>query len=149
MVSDDRYAKATRAQQIGGSIAIHADEIRHHVGRAVLPAVDEERDLGPGAFSRRILRDDRAGGVVRRPDFCNRGELESVLLRAQLRRPFGLSQQGRHRRGARPAADPHLDAPLAARADSGLRILRDDLADRHGRVDTPRFFDLEVESGRS
>ena len=33
---DDRHAEAARAQRFGGALAVHADQVGHHVGRRLL-----------------------------------------------------------------------------------------------------------------
>ena len=48
---DGRRRATTRKprvpQEVGGAIAVDADQIRHDVGRAALAAVDEQRDTAP------------------------------------------------------------------------------------------------------
>ena len=136
MIADDRDAEAARTQQVRRAIAVDADQVRHHVGRAAFAAIDEQRHA-----RRQLLF---GGGVCAMiasagysPDRISAiaAELESVLLKPQLRRPLGLSEQGGNDRRARPGADPDLHAALAAGADAGLRILREDLPGRHLRID--------------
>ena len=37
------HAEALRAEQVGGAIAVDADQVGHHVGGAILAAIDSSR----------------------------------------------------------------------------------------------------------
>src|SRR2546430_3579067 len=146
MIADDGYAKATCAQQVRGAIAVDANQIGHDVSDAALAAIDQERYLRPVRFRRRILRDHGSGRVVGGADLRDGGQLQAVLLRAQLRRTFGFAEKSRNDVGSRPGADPDLHAALASRLQARLWILADDFAGRDGRIHAPRFLDLQVQS---
>src|SRR5262245_10335951 len=56
--ADHGDAKAAVAQDVGGAVAVDADQVRHHVAGAALAAVDEQRHLTRGAARRRRLCHD-------------------------------------------------------------------------------------------
>ena len=82
--ADHRDAEAALAQDVGGAVAVDADQIGHHVARAAIPAVDEQRHCAavrPGGGSARRRR--RAGS--RATGFRPWRQGEPVLLQAELR----------------------------------------------------------------
>ncbi len=43
MVTDDGDAKPAGAEQVGGAVAVDADQVRHHVGQTALAPIDQQR----------------------------------------------------------------------------------------------------------
>ena len=115
-----------------------ADQIGHDVVAALLATIDEERDLGAARRARRFLCDDGAAGKVRRADFGERDERQTVLLQPQLGGAFGFAGQRRNDGDSRTLAQPHANAALTARdgaraQDPAARCGRRESSDRAGR----------------
>jgi len=64
MITDDRDAKGARAQQIRGAIAVHANQVRHHVGGAPFGSIHQQRHPRGVALRRGRLGNDRVRRIL-------------------------------------------------------------------------------------
>ena len=109
-----------------------ADQVGHHVGRAVFAAVDEQPHLGRSASpaadpARRRRRADSAAERISE----TRADRQAVLRDANLGGALRFAEQRGAQRDVRAGAEPHADAALAAGRDPGRRLLAEHVAGRH------------------
>src|SRR5262245_57949561 len=80
VIADDGNTKGSCTQEIGGPIAVDANQVRHDVCRAPFRAIHQQRHARRVTLRSRRLRNDGIRRILRGPDFGDADQLKTLLL---------------------------------------------------------------------